>query len=48
MIYFQLPRKKPSLQEIPTDQYIKRDENGVTYTTGGQVAVDKMHQNLIG
>ena len=45
MIEFQLQRTNPTLKEILTNQYIKRDGNGVAYTILGQQAVDKMQKN---
>ena len=44
MIDFHLPRTKPSLQEILTDQYINRYGNGVAHTIGGKPTVDKMQK----
>ena len=44
MIDFQLPRKKLSLQETLTNQYIDRDVNGVAYTIGRQPTVDEMQK----
>ena len=35
MIDFHIPRTNPALQKILTNQYIKRDGNGVVYTIGG-------------
>ena len=45
---FQLPRTNPALQEIMTDQHIKRYGNVVAYTIGGKQTVDEMQQNLMG
>ena len=48
MIDFQLMRRNPSLQEIPTYQYTKRDGNQLASTIGGQQTVNEMQQNLMG
>ena len=40
--------KNQALQAILTKQYINRDGNGMSYTIGGQQAVDEMQRNLIG
>ena len=47
MIEFQIPRSKTALQEIPTNKYIKRDENGMAYTIGGQPTFNDMQKNLM-
>ena len=48
MIQFQIPITNPYPQAILTEQYIKRDVNGVAYTIGGHQAVDEMQKNLMG
>ena len=40
--------KKPSLQEILANQYIKRSVNGVAYTIGRNPNVDNVQKNLMG
>ena len=47
MVDFYLLRTNPSLKGILTDQYIKRDENGVVYTIVGKQDVYKMRQNFM-
>ena len=47
MIDFQIPRTNPSIQVILTIQYINRDGNIVTYTIGGQKAVNEMQRKLM-
>ena len=42
------PQKNPCLQEIITNQYIKRDGNGVEYTIVGPNTVDQTQKNLTG
>ena len=47
IIDFQPPRTNPAVQEILTDQCIKRYGNGVAYTIGGQQAVNNMQKKLM-
>ena len=48
MIDFQLLRTNTYLQAILTDQYIKRDVNGMAKTIGGHKYVNEMQKNLMG
>ena len=47
MIDFQISRKTNQYRKKPTNRYIKRYGNGMSYTIGGKQGIDKMQRNLM-